>query len=232
VIFCLPAYAQTLTACQNFATSSTASVVVSCTVPLGDLAGVYVRLGGSATGTWTITDSAGQTYQQTSSGYSAFGSGGHRSRMDYHANSAALTSVTVNFSPNAASASVIVFHIPGMAVSNPEDNSVNSDDGGVAGTNLNSGALSTTNPNDILVYGVALSTDAGTISAGSSYAIPSNGTSNNRAAIEWKAVSSIQSGVTAAMPWTNSVNSNSVFGAFKIGTPPSAATRKPLMIQF
>src|SRR5207249_2720196 len=85
---------------NNIDTSSTAftSFSVNITTTAGNLLVAFVRESSNGTDNFTVTDSAGQTWTPTASGYKNESSTGPRTGMFYMANSAAVTSVTVNYS--------------------------------------------------------------------------------------------------------------------------------------
>src|SRR5207244_13080345 len=74
-----------------------ASFSVNVTTNPGDLLVAFCRESSNGTDNFTVTDSAGQTWTQTSSGYKNESTTGPRSGMFYVANSAAVTSVRVNY---------------------------------------------------------------------------------------------------------------------------------------
>ncbi|HEV2520844.1 MAG TPA: DUF4038 domain-containing protein [Candidatus Acidoferrales bacterium] len=198
----------------------------------GNLLVVYCMNGGNNTATVTISDSAGQSWTQTTSGYASSAST-NRSAMFYRANSAAVTSITATWTASANNIGAIVYEISGADISSPADGSVNSSLSGSGITSLTSGSPTTTNANDILIYGARSQNDETTWTAGTGYTIPANG-SNTRQGTQFKVVTSTQSGVTTTMSWnTGTVGAAGIFAAFKAasggggGTGPSITNLNP-----
>src|SRR5205814_9199730 len=73
------------------------SLTVNITSQPGDLLVAFVREGSSSTDNFTVSDSAGQTWTLTRSGYLNESTTGPRIGMFYMANSAAVTSVTAHY---------------------------------------------------------------------------------------------------------------------------------------
>ncbi len=200
--------------------------------------------GGNNAATVTITDSAGQTWTQTASGYASSASS-NRSAMFYKANSAAVTSVTATWTAAGNNVGAVVFEVRGADASSPADGSVNSNLSGSAITSLTSGSLTTANANDILIYAARSQNDETTWTAGNGYTIPTNG-NNTRQGMQYEIVSSIQSGVTTSVSWNNgTAGAAGIFAAFKAasggvagptvtataGTPQSAVINQPFATQ-
>src|SRR5207249_9037037 len=87
----------------------------------------FVRESSNGTDNFTVTDSAGQTWTQTASGYKSESGTGPRIGMFYTANSTAVTSVTANFTTSGGviKPGVMVMEISGAASSSVVDGSVN-----------------------------------------------------------------------------------------------------------
>ena len=207
--------------CQNEAIGGgNASLVITCQRPTtpGSLLVLFTRLGASTTGTWSVTDPLSQTWTPTASGYSNDASFAPRSRMDFIANSGSISTVTINFSPDANSPAGIMLEFSGMATSSVEDSSVNSNSAGVAATSGTSGSLTTTHASDVLVFGVALAGAAG-VNCPFGFMVGSGWSGEpppvTRACVQYKIVGTTQTGVTTSMGWANSVASSSVFAGFK-----------------
>jgi len=140
---------------NNVVTTTTAqtSMSVNITTQPGSLLVAFCRESSNGTDNFTVTDSAGQTWTLTSSGYKNESSTGPRVGMFYMANSAAVTSVTVHYttSGGVTKPGLMVFEISGAASSSVADGSVSN--GTAANTTTStSGSLTTTNANDILIF--------------------------------------------------------------------------------
>jgi len=231
-------------AAQGFSASGNTSITVPISTTAGNLLVIFCANGGNNTATITISDSAGQSWTQTTSGYASSASS-NRSAMFYKANSAAVTSVTATWTASANNIEAIVYEINGADPSSPADGSVNSNVSGSAITSLTSGALTTTNTNDILIYGARSQSNETAWTAGSGYTIPANG-SNTRQGMQYQIVSSTQSGVTTSVSWnTGAAGAAGIFAAFKAasggvtgpsimataGTPQSAVINQPFATQ-
>jgi len=207
---------------NTFQSSAATSITVNMSTTVGDAVVCTVREGTNNTITWTMSDSAGQTgWKQTASGY-ASANYSNRGDVRYITNSAALTSITARYSSSVAPTSMVCLELNGAATSSVEDASVN------AANSKTSGPLTTTDGNDILIYGLYLGSNASTWAAAPGYAIPPNGT-NARMGVEYKVVSAVQNATIATMT-TNSTGSYfNVFVAFKAsgGVVPPPDTTPP-----
>lgn len=203
-------------ACQNSATAPTnfTSLTVNCNITPGNGVIAFVRSVETNTQTWTVSDSAGQSWSQTTSGYNAT-TNNYRAGMHYFSNSAALTSVTVNFGTTQTNdAELIVLEFSGLAAASLEDSSVNAhNDSG--STTITSGALTTTNANDVLIFCDAAAGAAGPFTAGASYTIPTNGQSNTRSACQYRIVAGTVSGLQVSMTSTGAFVAVDIFAGFK-----------------
>ena len=195
---------------------------VPITTNPGDLLVAFVRESSNGADKFTVTDSAGQTWALTASGYKNESGTGPRVGMFYLANSAALTSVTAHFttSGGAIKPGIMVMEISGAAATAVADGSVN---GGTAAltTASTSGGLLTSNASDLLIFATDASGNESGWTAGSGYAIPNNklmigaSGSNVRMAMQYKVVSSIQSSATTSMTYPNAAWNGNIFAAFK-----------------
>src|SRR5207244_5633516 len=133
-------------------TTTYTSWSVNITTTAGDLLVAFCRESSNGTDNFTVTDSAGQTWTQTTSGYKNESSTGPRLGMFYVANSAAVTSVTVKFktSGGVVKPGIMVYEISGAASSGVADGWVNN--GTASTTTSTSGSLTTTNANDMLIF--------------------------------------------------------------------------------
>src|SRR5205823_896534 len=156
----------------------------------------------------------------------------------YMANSAAVSSVTVNYSTpgGVIKPGIMVMEISGAAVA---DGSVN---GGTAAptTTSTSGGLLTSNANDLLIFATDASGNESGWTAGTGYAIPNNkvttGASGSdiRMAMQYAVVNSTQT-YTTGMTYTNSNWNGNIFAAFKItsaSADPPAVSLSPTSLNF
>jgi phosphoesterase family protein/HYDIN/CFA65/VesB family protein/ASPM-SPD-2-Hydin domain-containing protein/centrosomal CEP192-like protein len=195
---------------------------VNITTQPGDLLIAFCRESSNGTDNFTVTDSAGQTWTQTSSGYANESDTGPRSGMFYIANSAAVTSVTVHYrtSGGVIKPGIMVMEISGAATTGVLDGSVN---GGTAAdtTTSTSKSLTTTNANDILIFATDTSGNESGWTPGTGYAIPNNkliigaSGSNARMAMQYAVVSSVQTNTTTATTYSSSNWNGNIFAAFK-----------------
>src|SRR5437016_12484569 len=148
--------------------------------------------------------------------------------MFYMANSAAVTSVTVRYitSGGVIRPGIMVMELSPASGSPALDGATN---GGATSTTIStSGSLTTFNANDILIFAtdtaanqVPNANTSGGWMAGPGYAIPSNklvigaSGSNQRMAMQYAVVSSIQSGAKASMTYPNSAWNGNIFAAFE-----------------
>jgi len=153
----------------------------------GSLLVAYVREGTSDTVSWTVTDDAGQTWSQSACGYVSTNNT-NRAAMSYVANSASMTTVTATFSANAAPASIVILEVAGAATSGVEDNCTNNSVD-VAVTTIDTGALTTSNPDDILIDAVGVTVDQTGFSSATGFTLLPNA-SNVRMAMQFATVSS------------------------------------------
>jgi acid phosphatase len=209
---------------NNIVTTTTAqtSLSVNITTGAGNLLVAFCRESSSGTDNFTVTDSAGQTWTQTSSGYKNESDTGPRVSMFYVANSAAVTSVTVHYTTSGGvnKPGIMVFEISGAASSGVADGSANN---GTASntTTSTSGSLTPTNANDILIFATDASGNESGWTAGAGYVIPNNSVttggsgSNLRMAMQYTVVTSAQTNTTTGMTYTNSNWNGNIFAAFK-----------------
>lgn len=218
LLLCVTAASATPTFVQCVSNSNpgvNAAVTVSITASSGHLIIVFTSERTDSSSTVTISDSATQSYTQTTSGYVAQNT---RAGMFYKANSAALTSVTSTWSGAKQDPVLTVCDFSAMAASSPQDTSVNSNTAGFA-TSLTSGTFTTTNANDVLLYCVSGDNLTGqTFVVGAGYTIPAGGVfpaaGNSEQACQYKIVSTTQISQTTSMTFNNT-RAQSVFAAFK-----------------
>src|SRR5439155_14185721 len=114
--------------------------------------------------------SASQTWTHTSTSYVNECSSGPPTGIFYVANSAAVTSVTVNYTTSAGviKPGIMVMDISGAVATGVADGSVNRGTPS-ATTTSTSGSLTTTNANDILIFATDASGDETGWTAGAGY---------------------------------------------------------------
>jgi hypothetical protein len=195
--------------------SAATATTVTISISSGHTAVINCGQGANSTSTATITDSGGNTYMQSASGYSV-STGARASGMWYSYLASSVTSVTCTWTGSlSALVRATVFDVIGTATSSIEDSSVNSSNAS-SGTTYTSGSLTTSNANDILLFGTNFS--GGTVTAGSGYTIPSGGQiagGNAHSAMQYQIVSSTQSAVTTSMTDISSTPFTGVFLALK-----------------
>lgn len=210
--------AQSFTQVQNnFASTSASSLSVTVTTTSGDF--ILVGEGNSAgqTNDSTPTDSASQTY--TNINHATGGNANSEVSLYYVNNSAALTSVTCNWVSPSTQRPCFVFEISGVVASSPIDANVTGGSG--SGTTTTSGSLTTTNAKDILVFAGRVGANQTTWTQGSGYTIPNNNVatgnsgSNIRMALQYKVVTTTQSGVTTNMTYGAGGSNENIFVAIK-----------------
>ncbi|TAM82207.1 MAG: choice-of-anchor D domain-containing protein [Acidobacteria bacterium] len=217
----VPAFVQVQ---NNIDTSGTAftSFSVNITTQSGDLLVAFCRESSNGTDNFTVTDSAGQVWALTSSGYVNESDTGPRTGMFYIANSAAVTSVTVRYSTagGVIKPGIMVMELSGASASGVADGSANHASLASA-TTATSGSLTTTNPSDVLIFAADASGNESSWIAGAGYVIPNNKVnigangSNIRMAMQYQAVTSIQTGTTTSMTYSSSNWNGSVLAGFK-----------------
>lgn len=218
-----------LAATENEVTSGATD---ACTISgsTGNLAVIFSRQGTNNTTNMTVTDSSGgsNTWTQTSSGYVSSSSTA-RAAMFYSVLSANVTSITANWTGTSGRISAVAYIISGNASSSPADSSVNAQTS-TASLSITSGSLTTTNANDILLFGVSTGTNNTSYTPGTGFAIQSGG-SGNRAVMSYEIVSSTQSNLTTTMGFGNSSSSIvTIFAAFKAASGgPSILYSLPLL---
>lgn len=218
---------------KNSGTSS--SIVVTITTTSGHLLAGFCRHGSDVTTTESVTDSASQTWTAVAAGPV------HTNSTDilygeifYFPNSAAVTSVTCNYSAAVGFVACVVYEISGAASSSPEDTTVNATNDTASQTSLTSGVFTTTNANDILLYGGSTNGTSGAYTAGSGYNLPTNSTLT-RIGFENQIVSSTQSSQTASISWvTARTGVIGPFAAFKAaggGAAPAGMNKRQKLEQ-
>lgn len=206
---------------RNANQSGVSSLTVNIATTAGSTIICGVSEGDNATDTWTMTDSAGQLgWTQDASGYLTADTT-QRVDMRYITNSAALSFVRVNYStPITYPATMVCYEVSGIATVAAEEASASATS---PGGGLVSGALTTANANDILIYMERKGGDQTSWTAGSGYVFAASAT-NARMAMQYKVVSASQTSTMTSMTPNPDTGSSSVgiFAAFKSsGSPPS-----------
>jgi hypothetical protein len=179
----------------------------------GNTVVVYARCSGSSTNVFTVSDAANTTGWQGPF-YNDDGNSNERSAMFYIQPTGNIVTPYVSFSTACSNASIIALELSDISASPLDAGPVffNHSAGVTSGTTA---ALTTTNPNDILVVCMdPASADQATYTAGSGYTLPKV-TSTARSVCEYKIVSATQSAVHAGVGWSAASSYNSVFFALK-----------------
>ncbi|PYV19688.1 MAG: hypothetical protein DMG21_00910 [Acidobacteria bacterium] len=190
------------------------SLTVNITSQPGDLLVAFVREGSSSTDNFTVSDSAGQTWTLTRSGYLNESTTGPRIGMFYMANSAAVTGVTAHYTAGGGVTK------PGMIVMEI------------------SGAATTTYPSDMLIFATDAASTESSWTAGTGYTIPNNKVlagasgSNARQAMQFLIVSSTQTNSTTSMTYGSSNWNGNIFAAFKAAPSSPAVGLSPPSLTF
>jgi hypothetical protein len=203
---------------QNLDLSSAghASITVNISTSAGNLLVAWCSEGTNNTDTPRVSDSASNAWTQVGS-YVSRSDNVNRAGLFYAKNAAAVTSVTCTFSTAGGinHPRLMIWEIAGADTASPLDTSVGVNNG-ASGLISTSGALTTTNANDILILATDVSTNQTSpfYTAGSGYTIPTNAAAV-RLGMEYKITTSTQSNVTASMTHTVSSLYDSIFAAFK-----------------
>lgn len=227
VLLLYPAFlrAQTVS-CQTGANTGTTTVVASFSSQgAGGLVFVSTRENTDNTSTWTLTDSASQTYTQTTGGYADDGTTNNRMDARWKSNSVNITSVTATFPGTMSTTTIIVCFVSGITSATPIDTTTNSALVGF-GTSISSntaGSLfTTTNANDILFYVVGTSGGVTSPVVDTGYTLGAFAGSRHPA--QYKIVSSIQTSQFTTLTWTSVAKAEGIFVAFKLGTLTNRST--------
>ncbi len=201
---------------NNLVTTSQTSISVNIATTAGHLLVAFVREGSNNTDTFAISDTGGNAWTQTTSGYVSAGST-HRAAMFYSFTTQADTSVTANFTGGAVSPTTItVMEFSGATAA---DGSVNSSSS--SASSLTSGTLTPTQSTDVLIYAVGAGGTQTSWTAGSNFAIPSNNVatgangSNARSGMQYRILIAPFSGTTSMSDSTSGSSMVGVFGAFR-----------------
>lgn len=195
------------------------ATTVTITTTTGNLLVLVVYEGVNSTSTMSVTDTAGNTWTQVG-GYVT--SSGDRFAMFYSPGASSVTSVTATWSGGiSATVPVVVIEFSGVATGTPLDsNAANpaTSSGTTSATSITSGSLSTSTATDVLIFGVGLGVSETGMTADTvhGYTLPAGGTtSNQRATITYKIVSSLQSASTTFVNFnTGTSTRTSIFAAF------------------
>jgi hypothetical protein len=222
---------------QSFVKAASNSVVgtattVTISTTANDAIVVIAYEGVNSTSTLSISDSTGTNTYTQAGGYVTVS--GDRFAMFYDCQAAAVTSVTATWSGSiSATVPVVVFEISGLAASGCLDphsgNPVSSTQTNGTHSSFASGTLSTTNANDILLFGMGAGTNLSSEAAGSGFTLPSGGNaSNGRAAMIYKVVAATQTNTSTSITFTSTtVQNTGLFAAFS--TTGSGASCTPTL---
>ena len=214
---------------NNLSTASgQTSISVNLATTAGHLLVAFVREGTNATDNFTISDSGGNTWAQTTSGYVSAGSS-HRAAMFYSFTTQADTSVTANFTTGGgvSPTTITVMEFSGPTATDGSANSFK-----YPASSLTSGTLTTTQSTDVLIYAVGSGGNQTLWTAGSGFAIPNNNVatgangSNARSGMQYQIVAAPFNGTTSMSVGTGGGSMVGVFAGFSIPLPggPSITT--------
>jgi len=159
------------------------------------------------TSTWTIADSASQTYTAVTTANTSYGT--HVAYAACKFNSAALTSITVSYSPGGPSTMAgIIIVSPGT---NAVDQAAKPAETGGSYTSLASGNITTTSANSIAYFCADAGAAVSTFTAQAGWTIPTNG-QNTRVACTYQIFSAIQTALNTTLNW--SPNASGSAGGF------------------
>jgi hypothetical protein len=203
-----------LSVAQSAANINTGTGNTSLTVTLGaastagNLLVAFVRQGENQTDTPTIT---GWTVVGDTTGW-----GTSRARMLYRENAPSVSSVTVNYSTGGGVTrpSMVVMEISGAATTSPLDSWAQATEGTIVVSTLASGALTTTNANDIIVFGQDVGGDQASWTQPAGFTLPATA-QDVRDALAYQVVSATQAGITPAFTWPSAYLAQNIIAAFK-----------------
>jgi hypothetical protein len=234
ILLCaIPAHTQTVrqaAGCTatgtNTCTINASSVNPLSTTLANSLLVVISYQNDSSADTLSISDGS-NSYTQTGSYCAA--STSDAEAMFYVAGSASVSSITLTWSAFASQIQGIVYEVTGAATASPVDATTACSTAAASGLSLTSGSITTTNPHDILLYGVSLANVPNTWTPGTGFAFATGGTIA-RMAMQYEVVSSTQSGLTTSMSWDFSIaNSQGLFTAFKASGGGGGCTAPPTL---
>lgn len=217
---------------QNTSGSSVGTIAAAAAShTTGNLIAVGIRWGVTAVTVTGVADTALNSYTALTK-YS--GTGGWQWWYAKNITGNAANVVTVTFSATTNFPAVIVYQVSGANATSPVD--VGTDVGSSVGSGgspqtYTSPLFTTSNANDIILFGVTVGAlgetmTAGTIGGVTALLTPS-GASNPIAAAEYLVVSSIQSSITATI--TASAGASGVYSVIAFKAAVSTASRLPLL---
>jgi hypothetical protein len=220
-----PAYSTIafVAASNNLVTTSSA-IVVTQTIPAGDLAIMFCAEGLNNTATMSMLDSTqgANTWTQTTSGYSRGSGSSRQSAMFYSYLASQITTATCVWSGSPSTTiRAVMLDVSGSASSSIEDVSI--DSAAVATTtSMTSNSLTTTNANDILIFCADGSATCNPFTAGSNFTLNVNAQTVRDSCV-YQVVSVTQSGLTTITTATTAVSNTNVFAGFKAAAAGGAA---------
>lgn len=172
---------------------------VNITTTAGNFLIVCTREGLNNTDNFTVNDNATQgNWFQSAGGYFVdAGATSRKASAFYMPTSKALTTVTVNYTTGGGVSLVSLIACEFSGISFVDADVISQS---ASGTTFTTGALTTTQPNDLAVVCAEFGGAVTSVVAGSGYTVPSNG-SLTRIGLEYKILSATQSGVTTTMTW-------------------------------
>ncbi len=213
------------------------SVTTSVTVTMGqatiagDLLAIMIHEGGNSTDNFTVSDNLSQTW--TTPTYYNINSS-YRGGLSYIANSASVTSVKVSYTTGGGvnNGSAVVCEFSGIKTSSPTDGSPLEAGTTSSVSSLTMGSISTSNPSDLLFYGVTVTgTSAPPYTGTAPCIVPTNGYSTYRTGICYDIVSTTQANASLKMNFNAAVtNALGIFRAFQAATSspaPSISSLSP-----
>lgn len=207
------------------------AVTITVTTSANNLLVIICGQDANNTSTLSVADSASNSWVQA--GTYNRPSTSKDVAIFFATNAAAITTLTATWSGSiSANVSATVYEISGADTVSPLDaNGANASNGSPVAT-LTSGSLTTTNANDILLFGIYFSAVVSAQTAGTSFAFQSGGT-GSRVGMDFEIVSSIQTAVTTTTTWTTNARPTGNFVSFKAasGAAPPAGVNKRIKLE-
>jgi hypothetical protein len=219
-----PAHASGLAVVQVQSTQTNSNIsTTTISTSAGDLIVVFEGANDyPAAANATPTDSGGNTYSLAVK--SIYGPGATDGSFYYSASSSPVTSVTCNWAASNGNFPCIVYDISGAGNAGVFDVATSSF-GSSTASNATSGLLTTTNANDILLFGTrAGANETWSNAAGPGYTLPANATTT-RGAVDYQILSNTTSSASTTLAFSASTTNIGAFVAFKaLSVLPGTAT--------
>lgn len=192
------------------------AVSSSMAINAGDAIIVVCRQGTNTTAISSVTDSLHNTYNLVNQS----SAGSHEIAMYAAYNVAASTNdiISCNFSSSLTSLEEIVaqeFSGVGSA-----DGDIISSSGSNIVKSLSSGTITTTQSNDLLIYGATVSGSTETFTPGTGYTVPTNGQAT-ALGMQYN-IAGAAGAYSTSMSWPTLAKANGVFAALRVAGPPPA----------